>query len=162
LKAPAGGFSDPKLSDLFFPPKKADTPTSTASAGGSSGPSSSSAKPAKTVSGGAIAGGVIGGLALLGLIVFLASFLIWRHRRYNSQSTDAGENEKYVEPIHELAGKHDYSELGSQQYAELNGSKPGYELAATTQHYELPTEKESSRVNSRRNSGELARSPSSV
>lgn len=164
MLAPVGGFSDPKLQTIFFPPKKAATPSGTT--GGST--ASSSSLPEKKASGGAIAGGVIAGLAGLGLIVGLVFFLVRRHRQRNQQTLGSGqknEHEKGFPGAHELSGKTNYSELGSQtRFAELSdqsayaelGAAPHYELAAPQQSYELESGyNESKRISEIK----LARSP---
>jgi hypothetical protein len=170
MLAPVGGFANTQLNTIFFPPKKAATPSGTGSAGGSSGSNTAvySPLPEKKVSGGAIAGGVIAGLAGLGLVAGLIFFLVRRRRQQNYQATmsnASSEHEKDVGIMHELAGKNDYSELGSQnrsaelgdqhEYAEL-GAAPQYELAAPEQAYELGTGQD---VSKRESKIELARSP---
>ncbi|KAK3059914.1 hypothetical protein LTS18_009772, partial [Coniosporium uncinatum] len=65
MKQPVAGFADPKLSRIF---------------GVEPAPSSSSSRHA-----GAIAGGVVGGVAALG---FLASFFLWRRRRAHRREKD--------------------------------------------------------------------------
>jgi hypothetical protein len=174
MLAPVGGFANAQLNTIFFPPKKtAASPSGTASVGGSSGSNSASVpEPAKKVNGGAIAGGVIACLAVLGLIG-LAVFLIMRRRQRNYQAAHSNpssqHDEKDIEPVHELAGRNDYSELGGQQqqYSELGaaqhselGAAPQYELAAPQQSYELATGTEQTKRISRKPSIELARSPS--
>jgi hypothetical protein len=160
LLAPVGGFANTQLKTIFFPPKKAATPSGTPSAGGSSGsdPAISPAS-AQKVSGGAIAGAVIGVLAGLALIAGLALFLIRRHRQANYEAAKSMSDSEH-EKAHELAGRNDYSEMDSQHaYPEL-GSAQKHELAAPQPTYELATGHEEAKYNSRKPSVELARSPS--
>jgi hypothetical protein len=129
LKAPAGGFEDQKLSALFFPP------TPTGSTATSTSTSSQLPQSKKRNNGGMIAGGVIGGLVILGLIAALAYFLVLRKRPQPAQATH--DTEKKQSELFE--SRH---ELHTHEYAELE-SKHFNELPTTIVHHELPAHEHS-------------------
>lgn len=142
MLAPVGGFSDPKLKTIFFPPKQAATPSGTGT------PAAHSPVPTKKLSGGAIAGAIIAALVGLALIAALIFFLLLRRRQQKQATTSATEHGHEKGNMHELAEKSEYAEVSSHthlaelgnhnDYAKL-GAAPQYELAAPVQAYELGT-----------------------
>jgi hypothetical protein len=133
LKAPAGGFQDPKLATLFFPS------ASTGSSANPSSPSSSNSaqKPKKKNNGGEIAGGVVGGLALIGLIGGLAFFFIFRKRQQQTPVVSDLEKKNG-----DISGEVSH-ELYGDEYAELEGKHDYNELPTTVVHHELPADEHS-------------------
>lgn len=91
---PVGGFSSPRLEELFQSSLKSSVPGSKLSSGTSAGGSASTSSGAdgsttttikKHTSVGAIAGGIIGGLLILAAILGLILFLLHRKKRKNNQ-----------------------------------------------------------------------------
>jgi hypothetical protein len=135
LKAPTDGFTDPSVQVLFARPKATTSPTTSSTA------SPSAPASGKKSKGGAIAGGILGVLALIGILCGAALFFL--HRKKKQQQQQLAEQMGAMEAGGGMGATGPYSSP-DQQKAELAASGlPAYSaselpsLAAPVQYHEL-------------------------
>ena len=133
MKAPPGGFTDSRLSEIFqktIPEFKLKTTTSTppdtpapVSNPNTTTSESAASNPSSPTPAGSIVGGVVGGITALVIITGGLLYLFY-FRKQRDQSKTMAANPSELPPNHnaqELHGEHRPKELDSNMFSEIDG-----------------------------------------